>query len=271
MPRDLDPEKSAPVALTESPGKVPSSPDPSKPKDKDSSPQPQKEFIIIPHDQQYSDPTNLHPYTRPLTISDLDSVVALENASFEDPSERATREKFIYRLNKCNELCLGIFCTVVPDSGITAETIPTGHPVETSRPNGAICVLIGHVVAAKTNDLSATDKSMDFPKDWDSEHPSKSDLGHQEAGRTIVLHSVAVLPQFQGRGLGRVLLQAYIQQMNGAGIADRLVLIAHDHKVGWYERFGFQNRGRSKAQFGGGEWYDMVYELKSLEPRATYG
>lgn len=69
---------------------------------------------------------------------------------------------------------------------------------------------------------------MDYPKDWNSEHPTKSELGHQEAGRTIVLHSVAILPQFQGKGFGRVLLKAYIQQMGGAGIADRLALIAHD-------------------------------------------
>ena len=136
--------------------------------------------------------------------------------------------KFIYRLTKCGELCLGIFCTIVPDSGVTAETVSTGHPVETGRPNGAICVLIGHVIAAKTDDMTATDKSMDYPRDWNSENPTISDLGHQEAGRTIVLHSVAILPQFQGRGLGRVLMQTYVQQMNGAGIADRLALIAHD-------------------------------------------
>ena len=89
-------------------------------------------------------------------------------------------------------------------------------------------MLIGHVVAAKTYDLTATDKSMDYPRDWESSDAKKTDVGHQEAGRTIVLHSVAILPQFQGRGLGRVLMQSYIQQMNGAGIADRLALIAHD-------------------------------------------
>lgn len=69
---------------------------------------------------------------------------------------------------------------------------------------------------------------MELPKDWDSPNATKTDAGHQEAGRTIVLHSVAILPEFQGKGLGRVLVQAYIQQMNGAGIADRLALIAHD-------------------------------------------
>ena len=69
---------------------------------------------------------------------------------------------------------------------------------------------------------------MDCPKDWNSKNPGVSNLGHQEAGRTIVLHSVAVLPQFQGRGIGKILMMAYMQQMNGAGIADRLALIAHE-------------------------------------------
>lgn len=100
--------------------------------------------------------------------------------------------------------------------------------METGRRNGAISVLLGHVVAAKTTSPTVTDDSMAYPEDWDSEHPSSSTLGHQEGGRTIVLHSVAILPKFQGRGLGRVLMMAYMQQMNGAGIADKLALIAHD-------------------------------------------
>jgi ribosomal protein S18 acetylase RimI-like enzyme len=136
--------------------------------------------------------------------------------------------QFRYRLSRCGELCLGIFCTVVPGSGINAETLATGKPVETSRQNGAISVLLGHVVAAKTNGPLASDESMGIPEDWDSPHPKPSKLGHQEAGRTIVIHSVAILPAFQGRGLGRVLMMAYMQQMNGAGIADRLALISHD-------------------------------------------
>jgi hypothetical protein len=54
-----------------------------------------RQFIIIPEDQQRKAPSNLnlHPYTRPLTISDLESCVALENAAFTNPEERATREK----------------------------------------------------------------------------------------------------------------------------------------------------------------------------------
>jgi len=269
MPRDPEAEESTPkVTLTESPSKVDDAPN----KVEEQAPKAhQREFVIIPQDQQYKGPTNLHPYTRPLTISDLESVVALENAAFPDPRDRATREKLIYRLKKCGELCLGIFCTVIPDSGIQAETFTTGKPVETGRRNGAISVLLGHVVAAKITSPVVTDDSMAYPSDWNAQNPALSNLGHQESGRTIALHSVAILPQFQGRGLGRVLMMAYMQQMNGAGIANRLALIAHDHMVQWYEKLGFTSRGKSSVHFGGGDWYDMVFDLKSLEARATYG
>ncbi|KAF4631393.1 hypothetical protein G7Y89_g6738 [Cudoniella acicularis] len=269
-----------PPTFTDSPNRMssgPSSPVPT------GSPEPQRQFVIVPPDQQFhsrSAPSNLHPYIRPLTISDLESCIALENAAFTDPGERATREKVRQQLKngdfnmgtKCGELCLGIFTTVVPGTtDFKAETLAAARPVETSRKNGAVSVLLGHVVAAKTEAPVATDESMDYPRDWNSEHPKPSNLGHQEQGRTIVLHSVAVLPRFQGRGIGQVLMKAYIAQMNGAGIVDRLALIAHDHKVTWYETLGFTNKGSSKAQFGGGGWFDMVYEMKPIEARARYG
>lgn len=33
--------------------------------------------------------------------------------------------------------------------------------------------------------------------------------------------------------------------------------------MNYYERFGFKNAGKSKAQFGGGGWYDMVFDLSA--------
>jgi len=274
MPRDLskDERSADPVTLTESPNSVMTERSPSPTSSEQSSPstERQRQFVIVPEAQQV-EATNLHPYTRPLTISDLDACVALENAAFTNPNDRATPEKFKYRLSKCGELCLGIYCTVLPNSGFRAETLAASRPIETARKNGAISVLLGHVVASKTNDSTATDDSMGVPENWDSPHPVPTKRGHQEAGRTIVLHSVALLPGFQGRGLGRVLLMAYVQNMNGAGIADRLALIAHDHMVAWYEKLGFTNLGKSATQFGGGGWFDMILELKQLQPRATYG
>lgn len=87
MPDNIEAEK--PV-VTESPNRIVDAPN--KPEDKEPKENP-GEFIIIPQQQQHNSPPILHPYTRPLTISDLESVVALENAAFSDPKERATREK----------------------------------------------------------------------------------------------------------------------------------------------------------------------------------
>ena len=83
--------------------------------------------------------------------------------------------------------------------------------------------------------------------------------GHHPAGRTIAIHSVAVLPPYQGLGLGKIIMKAYLQRMEGSGIADRAVLIAHPEKVGWYvATFGFQDKGDSKVQHAGGNWKQLV-------------
>ncbi|KAI0998015.1 hypothetical protein K3495_g10174 [Podosphaera aphanis] len=212
--------------------------------------------------EDYSQINDLHPYTRPLTLGDIDSCQALENAAYSEPRDRATRDQLIYRLSKCGELCLGIFSSVLPGSEFKAETLATGKPVETSRSDGAISVLLGYIIATKTDDTTATDDSMRVPEDWHSENPAPTSLGHQEAGRSIVIHSVAVLPAFQGRGIGKILVTAYIQRMTSAGIADNLVLISHADKVEWYENLGFTSQGLSKTQHGSGGWYDMTMQLK---------
>lgn len=70
---------------------------------------------------------------------------------------------------------------------------------------------------------------MDFPSDWETKKSNDdTKIGHHEEGRTICVHSLAVLPAFQKSGIGRTLMMAYMQQMNGAGIADRLALVAHE-------------------------------------------
>jgi len=92
MPRDLEGEQPFPTAplITASPNSMPDSPielsndSPGAPGSKG--------FVVVPKSQQHKS-ANLHPYTRPLTVSDIEAVLALENAAFPDPNERATREK----------------------------------------------------------------------------------------------------------------------------------------------------------------------------------
>lgn len=165
--------------------------------------------------------------------------------------------QFQYRFKHCSELSLGIF-TSSEDS--TAPTAETSSPVYTGAPTRK-SILMGHIVVTKTTNMTVTDDDMAMPTP-DNPDPN---LGHKEEGRTICIHSLAVLPQYQGKGLGKTLMKAYIQRMENQGVADRAALIAHDHLIPYYEKFGFENKGKSKAQFGGGGWFDMVYDFQPEE------
>lgn len=102
---------------------------------------------------------------------------------------------------------------------------------------------------------------MDVPPSWKTDPSSTSSIhGHREDGRTIAIHSLSVLPAFQGRGLGKTIMKSYQQRMETSGIADRIALLAHDHLVGMYEGMGFERKGKSDVRFAGGGWNSLVSE-----------
>lgn len=176
--------------------------------------------------------------------------------------------QFIYRLTKCPELCFGIFVSATPNSEVTKiETWATAKNVENGSERRL--VLIAHAFGTKTVNNTVGDEDMDIPDDIhhstvpqvtnpDPDSPRK---GHKEDGRTICLHSLAVLPQYQHKGVGRTLLSSYIQTMRGQQVADRIAIITYQDLVDFYEKFGFKDLGESKTKFGGGNWIDMVYEI----------
>ena len=118
--------------------------------------------------------------------------------------------------------------------------------------------LIGMIVATKTSSTVITDDAMENPPN--PREPGDK-RGHHEGGRTICIHSFGILPAYQGRGLGRVLLKSYQQRMEGSGIADRIALLSHDNLVNMYTNMGFSKKGQSDAKFGGGGWTDLVSHL----------
>ncbi|KAI3318642.1 acyl-CoA N-acyltransferase [Xylariaceae sp. AK1471] len=209
-------------------------------------------------------PFPFSPLIRPLTISDLESCIALENAAFANPAHRCSRDKFEYRLTACPELCMGVFCTVVPTNtkGWEIDTLHTAHPVETSRDDGAVSVLLAHVVATRSHDDVVTDDAMDYPRDYKTaKNKSTANVGHQETGRSICIHSLAVHPKLQGVGMGKLIVKAYMQQVKNSELAGRIALICQEYLVNYYKRFGFSHVGPSKTTFSEGGWHDMVFDM----------
>ncbi len=119
-------------------------------------------------------------------------------------------------------------------------------------------ILLAHLIATKTTNDTVSDDDMAIPTDWQSKAYGDSHLGHKEHGRTLVIQSLAVLPAYQGRGLGKTLLMSYVQRMLEGEVADQIALLTYGRLVPFYEKMGFENRGKSKVKFGNEEWNDMV-------------
>lgn len=136
-------------------------------------------------------------------------------------------------------------------------TYASARPPDSASPDKK-SVLVAQVIATRCTARTVTDESMNIPSTSQPAVDLAEFYGHHEHGRTIAVHSLAVLPAYQGQGLGKTIIKAYMQRMNGSGIADRIALLAHDQLVGFYEGVGFKSKGTSEVKFGGGGWTDMV-------------
>lgn len=86
--------------------------------------------------------------------------------------------------------------------------------------------------------------------------------GHDPAGKNQMIFGLAVLPDYQRRGIGALLMQTLIDYARNTDM-DTVVLTCKEAKLAYYSRFGFENRGVSASVHGGVVWYDMVLPLKA--------
>jgi len=185
-------------------------------------------------------------------------ISAVSDSALPRETAANTCLQFLYRFTRCGELSLGLFSTGRNADYSRKDDDPINEAA-TAIAESSNGILIAHIVSTKSRNETVLDEDMAYPEDWqDITKSSDAKLGHKEDGRTICIHSLAVLPQYQRQGFGRTLMKAYIQRMQASEVADRIALLAHDNLVSYYEQFGFENVGPSKATFGGGGWRDMV-------------
>ena len=84
---------------------------------------------------------------------------------------------------------------------------------------------------------------------------------HDPAAQTEYLLGLDILPEYRRQGLARELLRLYgiWSQVRGR---HRMVLTAHEEKVGMYEKLGFKDLGISGSTWGGGIWHEMECRLE---------
>ncbi|KAL1879539.1 hypothetical protein Plec18167_003996 [Paecilomyces lecythidis] len=182
-------------------------------------------------------------FIRPLSVADAESCVEVE--SVFPPSERCSKEKFIYRLTVCPQLCLGLFV-----ENPEAEGMP---------------ILVGHVIGNRVA-RGIINGSMDMPQTWDGGNEAVildgEVIGNDPNGRNIGVHSLAIRSEYQGKGIGRALMNEYVRYLRSSpALADNIVIITYDRLIKFYESVGFRNLGISDCTFGGGGWNALELHL----------
>ena len=83
---------------------------------------------------------------------------------------------------------------------------------------------------------------------------------HCESAPSQSVFSLAVHPDHQRRGYGRLLLDELIAQARRER-RKAVTLTCREHKIAYYESFGFRNHGIAGSVHGGVAWYDMILDL----------
>jgi ribosomal protein S18 acetylase RimI-like enzyme len=84
---------------------------------------------------------------------------------------------------------------------------------------------------------------------------------HDPAAQTDFIAGLDVLPAYRGQGLAKELMRLYCIWGQVKGM-HRVVLTAHEEKVGMYERMGFKDLGIASSVRGGGVWHEMEHRLE---------
>lgn len=153
---------------------------------------------------------------RQVTQNDLDACFTLESICFL-PSEAASRNNIRTRI----------------------ENYPEGFLV--AEYNGSV---IGHINSGSCNQNDITDENF------------KALVGHDSDGSNNVVFSLAVLPEFQGKGIAQQLLSRFAE-ISRANHKRKILLLCKVDLRTFYQKQGFISLGQSASTHGGFTWYEM--------------
>jgi ribosomal protein S18 acetylase RimI-like enzyme len=120
-------------------------------------------------------------------------------------------------------------------------------------PQGFIVLEFGGVIAGFINSGACHDVVL-------SDEEFKELIGHDESGENIVIMSVVVHPDFQGKGYATLLMKEFIKGMRQIN-KKSIHLICQTHLVDMYASHSFEYKGESDSDHGGMAWHEMILDL----------
>ncbi|MCF6691284.1 GNAT family N-acetyltransferase [Raoultella terrigena] len=160
------------------------------------------------------------PVLRQPTLADASRCYAIEIASYEG-DEAATLEKITTRIAR--------------------------------YPQGFLCMEIAGEIVGFINAGCAWEVVM-------SDEEFKGLVGHDAAAPNVVIMSVVMHPDFQGKGYSSLLMREFLSQMRSMNKMT-VHLMCKDRHVDLYAHFGFQYIRPSASDHGGMAWHEMMLTL----------
>ena len=160
---------------------------------------------------------------RQATFQDLELLAELESACFSK-AEAASKERICERL-KAYASC---FMLMIKDHD-----------------------LIGMINGMRTFENSLRDEMYE------------NTALHSEDGTWQMVFSVCIAPKEQGRGLGHVILQKYIEQVHKNTHCQGLVLTCKERLLKFYAQHDFKDEGLSCSEHGDVQWHQMRLTFKN--------
>ena len=150
------------------------------------------------------------------------------------------------------------------DDCFAVET--SGFPAEEAAARATIRLRIeafseGFLVAEVDRHIVGILNSAATDKDDISDEELKQLIGHDPAGKNMVVFALAVLPEFQKRGIASQLMSRFVEEARQLG-KENILLLCKRPLIAYYERLGFAHVGLSKSTHGGAEWHEMRLKLK---------
>jgi ribosomal protein S18 acetylase RimI-like enzyme len=148
-------------------------------------------------------------------------------------------------------------CYLVETSGFPPEEAATRETIKLridTFPQGFfVAEMEGRVIGILNS--AATDK-----EDLGDEELKKL-IGHHPDGKNLVVFALAVLPEYQKRGIANQLMSRFVENAREHK-KENVLLMCKQHLIGYYERMGFTHLGLSKSTHGGAEWHEMRLALE---------
>jgi ribosomal protein S18 acetylase RimI-like enzyme len=154
--------------------------------------------------------------------ADLDRCFDIEKIAYAG-EEAATKEKILKRIN----------------------TYPEGFIILENNTE-----IIGFINSGATHKVELSDEAF------------KELVGHDATGKHIVIMSVVIHPDYQGRSYTSLLMTFFIDAMKAMHKSE-IYLICQTELVKMYEKYGFVYQGESGSDHGGLSWHEMSLNLLS--------